>query len=78
MYLHLWSVDILSISAVVLYCRVRKVIVHNLKIMRDMTGSQCNRLKIGTERVTCGDLIVTLTRQLSTRCNLAKSFTDIL
>ena len=48
--------------------RVRKVIVHILKWMRNLTGSQCNRCRIRTEWLKRGP--TTLARQFWTRCNL--------
>ena len=51
------SVDILSISdnqASWLSLRIRIVIVHILKLMRNLTGSQCNRLRIRTEQIKRG------------------------
>ena len=57
--------------------RVRKVIVHILKWMRDLTGSQCNRLRIGVERLKRGALVTTLARRFWTRCNLAIFFSSI-
>ena len=58
--------------------RVRKVIAHILKWMRNLTGSQCNRFRIGTERLNRGALVTTLARRFWTRCNLAISFYGIL
>ena len=59
--------------------RVRKDnIMYILKRMRNLTGSQCNRLRIGTERLIRGALITTLARQLRTRCNLVMAFSGIL
>ena len=43
--------------------RVRKVIAHILKRMRNLTGSQCSRFRIGTERLNRGTLVTTLARQ---------------
>ena len=58
--------------------RVRKVSVHILKWMRNLTESQCNRFRIGMERLDRGALVTTLARQFWTRCNLAISFYGIL
>ena len=54
--------------------RVRKVIVHILKLMRNFTGSQWYRFRIGVERLKRGALVTTLTM----RCNLAISSSGIL
>ena len=83
----MWSVDILShfgrTSKSARYAgwlsfRVQKVIVHILKWMRNLTGTQCNRFRIGMERLSRGALVTTLARQFWTRCNLAISFSGIL
>ena len=46
--------------------------------MRNLTGSQCNRLRIGRERLNRGALVTTLSRQFWTPCNLAICFSGIL
>ena len=46
--------------------------------MRNLTGSQCNRFRIGTERLNRGALVTILARQFWTHCNLAISFSGIL
>ena len=43
--------------------RARKVIAHILKCIRNLTGSRCNRFRIGTERLNRGALVTTLARQ---------------
>ena len=43
--------------------RVRKVIAHILKWMRNLTGSQSNRFWIGAERLNRGASVTTLARQ---------------
>ena len=54
--------------------KVRKVIVDILKLMRDLTESQCNRFRIETERLNRDALVTTVKRQLWTHWNLAISF----
>ena len=39
-----------------MYLRVLKVIVHILKLMRNLTGRHCNRFRIGTEQLKRGGL----------------------
>ena len=43
--------------------RARKVIVHILKLMRNLTGSLYNRVKMGVERLKRGALVTTVSRQ---------------
>ena len=61
-----------------LFFRVWKVITHILKWMRNLTGNQCNRFRIGMERLERGALVTTLARQFWMCCNLAISFPGIL
>ena len=61
-----------------LYFRARNVIAHILKWMRNLTGSQYNRFRIGTERLNRGALVTTFGKQFWTHCNLAISFSGIL
>ena len=49
MYLNLWSIDKSAIYAGWLSFRVRKVIANILKRVRNLTGSQCYRFRIGIE-----------------------------
>ena len=44
--------------------KVQKVIVDILKLMRNLTGSQCNRFRIETERLNRSALVTTVERQL--------------
>ena len=46
--------------------------------MWNLTGSQCNRFRIGVERLKRGAWVTTLAGQFWTRCNLAISFSCIL
>ena len=54
---------------------VQNIIMHNLKLMRNLTGRQCNCFRKGRERLKRDALLITLARQF---CTIAMSFSEML
>ena len=52
----------------------QKTNVHISNWMRNLTGSQCNDINMGMERLKRGALVTILARQFWTPCNFERSF----